>query len=62
MKLNTPMLLRIKITIPAKPHTKNVIADDKLSLYFSVVVSYKFPFVLMILSSSLSSSSFSEKM
>ena len=40
---NIPMSLRIRIIIPAAPHTKKVIADDKLSLYLSSVDSYRLP-------------------
>ena len=41
--LMIPISLRIIRMIPIPPHTKNVIAEDKLSLYLSVLLSYRFP-------------------
>ena len=38
-----PASLRIIRIMPMPPHIKNVIAEDKLSLYLSVLLSYRFP-------------------
>ena len=41
--LMIPISLRIIRMIPIPPHTKNVMAEDKLSLYLSVLLSYRLP-------------------